>query len=163
MSVGVDTMVMIWGLKKVNPRTTPQNVAEMCERAAILFQNLKNQRIIVPTIVVAELLCGIAPKDHGSFVAEIQQRFFCPPFDLGACALSAKLWQFHKGLPDEEKITSRPLLKADIMIVATAKTAGARRFYSHEPTCRKLAQEAQMEALPLPTHRENVLDDPDLE
>jgi hypothetical protein len=162
MSVGVDTMIMIWGLQKVKPRVTTQDVAKLIERAGILFQNLKDQKeqIIVPTIVVAELLCPIDPKDHGDFVSEIQKRFFCPPFDLAACALSAKLWQFHKELADKEKHTSRPALKADVMIIATAKTAGASTFYSHEARCRKLAEHAGMKASDLPTHRENFLDDP---
>jgi predicted nucleic acid-binding protein len=162
MSVGVDTMVMIWGLKRVKPRDTSQDVAAMCERAAILFQNLKQTRIIVPAIVVAELLCGVPQEDHGNFIIDIQKNFFCPPFDVSACALSARLWQFHKKQPDGEKNGNRPHLKADIMIIATAKVAGAREFYSHEPRCRKLAEEAGMTPRDLPTHREDFRDDPNL-
>ncbi|MFO0969725.1 MAG: hypothetical protein U0793_29555 [Gemmataceae bacterium] len=159
MSVGVDTMVLIWGLKRVIPRQTSQNVAEMCRRAQILFKNLRNQRIIVPTIAISELLCGVDPKDHGNFVAELKKQFFCPPFDLSACALSATLFRYGKTLSDK---LARPLLKLDTMIIAAVKTAGGTTFYSHEPACRKIAEQAGLEAHDLPSHYEDFLDDPDV-
>src|SRR5713101_8018830 len=162
MSVAVDTMIMIWGLKKIKPKSSRQDLVEVQARTNILFQNLKDQRIIVPATVVAELLCGIPAKEHGQFVAEIQERFFCPPFDLSACALAARLWQFQKGLQSKDKPKERSCLKADMMIVATAKVAGASKFFSHDQTCRRLAEEAGMQAFDLPTHRENLFDDPEL-
>lgn len=157
MSIGVDTMTLIWGLKEIVPRQTTQDVEEMCRRAKILLTNLGSQRIIVPTIAVSELLCGVDAKNHGNFVAELKKRFFCPPFDLAACAMAAVLFQYGKTLPDK---LARPLLKADTMIIASVKTSGGATFYSHDPACRKIAAHAGMEALDLPTHYEDFLDDP---
>jgi hypothetical protein len=109
------------------------------------------------------LLCGIDKKNHGQVAAEIQARFFCPPFDLRACALAAELWQLHESWPKDEKYQDRPLLRADTMIVASASVAGASRFYSHEDKVRDLAGEAGMKAFDLPTHAENFLIDQEID
>src|SRR6266852_5896051 len=103
MPVGVDTMILIWGLQKPHFKggKTKQDVALMQKRSMLLLQELddKKERIIIPTVSVAELLCGVEPKDHGSFVAEIQKHFFVVPLDLKACSLAATLMIFHSNLP----------------------------------------------------------------
>src|SRR5713226_4839145 len=136
MSVGVDAMVIIWGLKKTHhkgKKSTLQNVVEMQRRARILLETLAEEKetVVVPSVAVAEVLLGVDPNEHGHFIAELQARFFLPPFDLRATVIAAKLWQAHRELPKEETI-ERKHLKADVMILATAKVAGATRFYSHE-------------------------------
>jgi hypothetical protein len=70
-------------------------------------------------------------------------------------ALAAELWQLHRGLPKDQQIT-RVCLKADIMIVASAKAAQADEFYSREPKLRKLAEAAGITPRDLPTHSENL-------
>jgi hypothetical protein len=45
------------------------------------------------------------------------------------------------------------------MVVATAKVAGAKAFYSHDRKCRDLAALAGLKAYDLPTHSENYLDE----
>jgi hypothetical protein len=145
----------------------PQNVAEMRRRARILLQLFNEQEIelCVPSVVVSELLAGVEPSKHANLLAEFEQKFFCPPFDLKACALAARLWQFERGLqgtsaglPKTER-SERRLLKSDILIVASAKIAGASLFYSHEKKCRRLAQEAGMRAFDLPESSGNLLTD----
>ncbi len=163
MSVGIDSMVLIWGLKKPHhkgKKSTTQNVPEMQRRSWILLEQLHTAKetIIVPTVAVAEVLLGIELKDHGTFVAELQERYFIPPFDLSAMALAARLWQAHRRLPKAEQI-ERACLKADVMIVATAKVAGASKFYSYEPKVQKLAQEAGMTGCDLPEHSEDMFID----
>jgi PIN domain len=150
---GVDTMVLIWGVQEARTGTIPvgQDVLEMRRRAEILLEELfeRKEKIVVPTVMVAELLVKIDPRKHGDFIAALQERFFCPPLDLRASALAAELLQQHRQLPAGEQ-QSRSIVKADVFIVATAKVAAATVFYSHDPKCRKIAELAGMEAKDLP-------------
>lgn len=90
-------MVLIWGLPRVNPQKAnpSDHDAEMRRRSRILLRDLEEKKeiIIGPAVTVAELLCPIAPEDHGKFIAVLTQRFFCPPLDLRAASLAAELWQ----------------------------------------------------------------------
>ena len=160
MSVGLDTMTLIWGLTKDNPRRGNQrqaNLAEMQVRSLILLDilNEEKQEIVIPTITVAELLVKVPLDKHESFISEIQSRFFCAPFDLRASAVAARLWVQHRELPKAEQI-ARSVLKADIMIVATAKVAGVTRFFSHERKCRRLAEMVGLQAFDLPVHHPDM-------
>lgn len=156
---GVDTMVLIWGMQEAQTGPAPagQDVPEMRRRAEILIEELSDQgeRIVVPTVMVAELLAKIEPRKYGDFIATLQERFFCPPLDLRASALAAELWQRHRSLPLDQQLP-RIILKADVLIVATARVAGARIFYSHEPKCRKVAELAGMESRDLPVNPGNI-------
>ena len=57
---------------------------------------------------------------------------------------------------------ARTTLKADVMIVATAKVAGAAAFYSDESKCRRLADMAGMEGRELPTRHPHMFRDAEL-
>lgn len=160
MSVAIDTMIVIWSLGKPHKgakKTSRQKFAEMRRRSCILLETLAeaSETVIVPTPAVSELLVGIESAKHGTFIAELQQRFFLPPFDIHASALAADLWQKHRKLPKEDQ-SERPRLKMDVLIVATAKVAGAVKFYSHDAKCRSLAHLAGMEAHDLPSHSEDL-------
>ena len=85
----------------------------------------------------------------------ISQRFDCPSFDLRATSLAAKLWRHNRSLSNDEQI-NRTVLKADVLIIATAKIRGARYFFSDDDKCRKLAVVAGLESNPLPTHALNL-------
>lgn len=156
MSVTLDTNVLIWGLKFGSGNTAPR-VAEMQRRAGILLADLEQDRetIVVPNIVVAELLLAIDPKEHGKFIGELQSRFFIPSFDLRAVPVAAALWQAHRKLPKADQI-SRTVLKADAMIIATAKVSGVKIFYSEDRKARILASLADLTACDLPTRSKNL-------
>ena len=160
MSVALDTMILIWGgLRQVNPAkgTLSEHDAEMQRQSRILLRDLdeKKETVIVPAVAVAELLVPVDPKEHGKFIAVLTQRFFCPPFDIRAASLAAELWQYNRGLPSGEQV-SRTVLKADVLIISSAKVGGASSFYSHDAKCRKLATRAGLKARDLPTHSEDL-------
>lgn len=155
--VALDTMILVYGLRTKSP---PPGDRELCRRARILLAQLDEEKatVIVPSVVVAELLVPIPSDKHGDFIHELNRRFICPPLDLQAASAAAALWQRHRQLPKREQ-TQRTLLKADALIVATAKVAGAVRFYSHERKCRSLAKLAGLEPFDLPTHHEDLFVD----
>ncbi len=158
MIAGIDTMTMVWGFRDPERPDDLPGLKENRRRVQILFAELgvKRATIVVPTIVVAELLITLPTQAHGRFLAELNKYFFCPPFDLKACGLAAELWIKHRELPEEERLNRRTL-KADSLIVATAKSAGATVFYSHDRKCRTLAEQAGMIAKDLPEHSEDLL------
>jgi predicted nucleic acid-binding protein len=156
MTVALDTMTLIWGLQRGgNP--SQSDLHEMQFRATVLIEALQQakDKIIIPCVAVAELLVGVDPADHANFIAVIQKNFFCPPFDIRASELAAKLHLEHKKLPVEDR-QSRKTLKSDAMIVATAKAAGASAFYSHDPKCRKMASLLGIVPKELPTRHPDM-------
>src|SRR5713226_2700021 len=101
MTVALDTMTLIWGIRSAaakagNPRQT--NLAEMQCRSRILIDMLQEDRkkVIIPCVAVSELLIGVELSQHVNFIAALQQNFFCPPYDIRACQLAAKLYLEHK-------------------------------------------------------------------
>jgi predicted nucleic acid-binding protein len=157
VNVTLDTMTMIWGLRLGGPTPSNAHVADMQRRARILLDELDEDkaRIIVPTIVVAELLIGMPATDHGRFITELQKQFFLPTLDLRGAEIAAGLWQKHRTLPTSQQI-KRTTLKADVLIIAIAKVAGATAFYSHDAKARKLAEIAGLNGYDLPTHARSL-------
>lgn len=161
--VAIDTMVVIFGIRaaqKGSAKPVDQKLKDLRRRALVLLETLaaSGETVVLPSIAAAEVLAGIPTKDHGSFLAELQDRFLIPPFNVRASQVAAQLWQQHRGLPKSEQI-ARSTLKADTMIVATARVVGATALYSHEPKVRRLAELAGMAGRDLPTHSEDLFID----
>ncbi len=154
-------MVLIWGFQKPHhkrkDKSRNQDVTEMRRRSKLLLRTLAedDETVIVPAIAVSEVLLGIRLEEHGEFIAKLQEHFFLPPYDLRAASLAAKLWQETRELPKEEQ-PARTTLRADVMIVATAKVAQAKTIFSHDEKLRKLATRAGIIARELPTHSDNL-------
>lgn len=139
--VALDTMTIIWGMR----RSKKDAGADLQRRASILPRQLDDEKstVVVPSVVVAELLAGIDKEKHGDMIAELRRRFVCPSFDPHAASIAATLWQAHRKLAKSEQL-SRSVLKAEVMIIATAAAAECRVIYSHDPKCRRLAQLAKL-------------------
>jgi predicted nucleic acid-binding protein len=152
-------MVLIWGLRLHSDKKDDPRLAEMLRKTSILFAQLEKTKptIIVPSIVVAEVLVKVEPSKQAQFLTELADRFICPPFSVNASILAAQLWRKHRSLAKEEQIARRSL-KVDVLIVASAKMAGATAFYSDEEKLRKLAESAYMLGCDLPSHAEDMFD-----
>ncbi|HEX8912676.1 MAG TPA: PIN domain-containing protein [Humisphaera sp.] len=160
MKVALDTQTIIYLFGPSEPGPAPsEETRDLWRRAAILIDELEGEEaeIIVPSIVAAELLVKIDPAEHGAFLAKLKERFFIPAFDLRASEIAATLWHKHAKLPKEER-QERKLLKADVLIIATAKAAGADAFYTHDAKARKVAQFV-MNAFDLPQNSTDMFVD----
>lgn len=141
----LDTMAWIWALK---PTGQAKNEAERvnCERAASLFTWLENQQaqIIIPAICAAELLTPLEEPEQNKMLALIAGRCRPAMFDLSSAALAAHLQRL--ALADREKQPAnkpaRHILRADTLIVASAKTAGATHFFTEDRRCKSIAVNA---------------------
>lgn len=138
--IGIDSMILIyagWGPRKSDKVSS--NAEELGVRSKLLLHMNRKDIIVLPTVAISEILVPVSPAQRGVLLAKLTDRFLCPPFDLPAAAIAADLWSRHKTLPKNLQYTKRQVLRADTMIVATAKVAGATKFYSHDRKCRALA------------------------
>jgi predicted nucleic acid-binding protein len=158
-TVSVDSDTLILATKEIPADAEcSERDRELIRRARILSHSLdvEGATVVVPAVVLSEYLAGVLPEHHEAVVRTFQGRFEVPPFDLKAAALSAKLWQIHRGLPRADQI-ERVVLKVDVMVIATAKAFGASTFYTNDAKGRKLAEQAGLIALPLPESRPYIL------
>lgn len=155
-----DTHVLIWGVKK---EAKPEQECKI-EQAEYLIQKLHTEStsVIVPSIVLAEILCGVDPSKQGRFTNALYSLFRIVPFDAPASAKYAQLWhslgnEKRLQIREEEGITRR-VLKADLMIVATALSRKAWCIYTEDGPLKRLAEgHIEVAHLPEPPPRQEPL------
>ena len=147
-----DTQIIIWGIKK---QATPGQEGNI-DKARHLIQTCEKDgtEIMIPSVVVAEVLCALKPRLHIEFSAIIHKRFIIPPFDTQAALKFAEIWQKRKAAKGDSKI-SRAEMKADFMITATAVVGGAECIYSEDAGLKKFAQD-YINVRPLPSIAEQM-------
>jgi len=155
MIIGIDSMILIYaGLVPRKSGKLSKKLEELGVRSKLLLHMRSKDIIVLPTIAISEVLVPVAAAQRGILLTELSSRFLCPPFDMSAAAIAADLWSQHKRLPDDLQYQDRHVLRADAMIVAAAKSAGATEFYSHDRRCRALA-DIVMTGCDLPTRDPN--------
>jgi predicted nucleic acid-binding protein len=162
----MDTMALIWGMQGYGARSgnpAQADLKEMQYRTRVLLELLMERKdeIVLASVTVSEFLIRIPPARHKDVLAKIDEWFTVHPFDLPACALAASLWPRHKAATGAGS-TDRKCIMSDVLIVATAKFAGATVFYSHDAKCRKLADSAGMKGEPLPLRHPELFRDKEI-
>lgn len=147
-----DTHVLIWGIKE----DAEEDQKAKIEEAKYLIQKMQDDdhQVIIPSIALAEFLCGIDPSRRPELINTIYSHFRVIPFDTAAAAIYANMWhQLGKEkrvqIRDEEKIT-RSVLKADMMIVATALSRDAWCIYSEDGGIKNVSEAIRFEVRDLP-------------
>jgi len=151
---GIDSMILVYaGLVPSNPKTRSADFKDFHVRAKLLLHKLARDgaTVLLPTVAVSELLVPVPKAEKGALIAVLTEKFVCPSFDVQAAAIAADLWSQHKKLPTDLQYDKRHVLRADALIVASVRAAGANDFYSHDRRCRALA-ELVMKAHDLPTN-----------
>ncbi len=148
--VCIDTNVAIWGVK--GKATLGQE--EMIHKARWLFQLCENDgtRILLPSVVVAEMLSGVPAAGRGKILEVCQRSFVIPAFDSRAALVYADLWPVEPDVRDalRQSGATRKSMKADCMIIATAVASKAEYLYSHDSDIRRLARGVEIEVRDLP-------------
>ncbi len=153
--IGIDSMVLVYA--GVVPRKSgklSKKLEELRVRSTLLLHMHSKDIIVLPTIAISELLVPVPTAQKGVLISQLSSRFLCPPFDMSAATIAAEVWSQHKKLPSDLQYTNRHILRADAMIVASAKSAGATEFYSNDKKCRALA-DLVMTGCELPTRDPN--------
>ena len=143
--VAVDTNILVWGVRRKGP-------PEKIEYAGYLFKELEQEgaQIVIPSIVVCEYINIVSPSDRGKVVAAINERFRIEPFDIKDVVTAAELWDFGKAGRKMQQPNARAVLRADALIIATAKNHGATEFYTEDNDLFTMANKI-MTAKRLPT------------
>ena len=136
LTVAVDTQVIIWNIegKPTDGRE------EMPYVARKVIQHLEDggAHLVVPTVVVAEVLCGIPVEKHAIVTKALTKNFHIQPFDLAAATLAGRIRReryddgtlkpYYKENPD----VTKNQVTADCKIIATAHVAGANYIVSDD-------------------------------
>ncbi|MBU4270817.1 MAG: hypothetical protein KKE86_06800 [Planctomycetes bacterium] len=153
MIAGIDSMVLVYAgwVPSKNPKHSSK-YQELNVRAQLLLHKLFREKalVLLPTVAISELLVPVPKTEKGTLIAALTEKFICPSFDVKAAAIAADLWSQHRNMPKDVQYDKRHVLRADVMIVASAYAAGASDFYSHDQKCRDLAK-LLMKAHDLPT------------
>jgi predicted nucleic acid-binding protein len=152
--LGIDTQVLIYAeAVPSKPGEKSNDIVDLQERAKLLIYRAADQgdTIVLPTVAISELLVPVPPGQRSAVVQILEKTFRCPPLDIPAAVIAADVWARFKSLSKGEPRTSdRSVLRADALIVASARAANATHFYSHDSQCRTLAELAGMKGLDLP-------------
>jgi predicted nucleic acid-binding protein len=138
-------MTLVWGIRK-------KGQADKVRHAKNLFAllNKEEAQIIIPSVVVVEFIIPFKnQKKREEVIAQMRQRFIIAPFDARGAALAAELWWHGRNKRQMRKHGARVCLKADALIIATAKAHGAHVFYTDDDDCFTMASKV-MEAKRLP-------------
>lgn len=132
--VAVDSMTLVWGLRQVGTE-------KQCRDAKWLFDQFtaRKTQVILADIAVSEYLTAIDPEQHSQVVETLKKRFLLCPFTTDCASQAAKLFRAGKQLRVQGIPGGRAILRADSLIVATAKIHGAGCLYSNDNDCRELA------------------------
>ncbi len=139
-------MTLVWGIRK-------KGQADKVEHAKYLFAQLEEEeaQIIIPSVVIAEFVIPFKTrKEREDVIARMRNRFLIAPFDARDAALAAELWLAGKSGRQMKKDNARVCLRADSLIIASARNHGARVFYTDDEDCFNMAKTV-MEAKKLPT------------
>jgi predicted nucleic acid-binding protein len=105
---------------------------------AIIDCQDRNDRILVPTLVLGELLVQIPEQAHDGFLRQMERDFILTPFDARSAAAFARMWRSRpQGLLAEG--LTRIHLKADYLIAAVAVANGCRCIYSSDKGMKAFA------------------------
>lgn len=149
--IGIDSMILVYaGIvhRKTSGRSKERD--DLAVRAKLLLHMKRNDPIILPAVAISEILVPVPANQQGLLIAKLSERFICQSFDLPAAAIAAGLWSRYKELPGDLQYKTRQVLRADAMIVASARAAGATEFYTNDRQCRARAG-LIMEGRELPT------------
>jgi predicted nucleic acid-binding protein len=151
--VCLDNHILIWGVRGY---ATPGQ-EDRVERARDLIAELDeaDAQVIIPAVVVAEFLAGVAKPQHTPLLEVLNRRFQIPPFDVRTAAVAAELWRdaadrspslkalVQETFPGIEKAK----IKADLMILATALVRKAEILYTMTAHWRSSRKGAWMFAI----------------
>jgi predicted nucleic acid-binding protein len=151
MIVTVDTNILIWGVR----HTSIPSQADMIPRATAFLQWIDKQghKLVVTSACISEYLVGATEDDMARELKQLSAKYKIIPFDTNAAVHAARIRsdrEFLRQLKDAGK--TNVAIKADIVIVATAKAHNVDRIYSFDETdIPPIAARCGLSYAPLPT------------
>jgi predicted nucleic acid-binding protein len=141
--VCLDTQIVYWSW--VDNDSVQDDQRPYLQRTHQLLTLLEKQKdkVIIPSIVVAEMLVSIPQGQFAEAMSIIQSQWRVGDFDLRAAGVFAQMRQHWKerlkGVTSGESMTKAEL-KADLLIAATAVAHGCDILYSHDTRLRSMCE-----------------------
>jgi len=164
----IDTMVLICAMRQAaklpaSAKTPPHDKFSLA-RALLHKLRRNDDLIILPSVVVAEFLVKIPVVNHPKLLTVLSENFYIPAFDLRCTSLAADLmshgFKVRKTMDDKDK-PARDSVKADAMIVATAKVHSADLIYTDDDQLYKMADKCGVITNKVPSQSDDMFDDID--
>lgn len=132
--VAVDAMTLVWGIRR-------QGTEQQCRKARWLFDvfTARKTQVIVPTVALSEYLTAVDPAHHEAVIDAMNKRFLIRAFTTECAPIAATLFAAGTQLRAKGVPGGRAVLRADSLIIATARIHGAGCLYSNDSDCRDLA------------------------
>ena len=135
--VCLDTHIVQWGVLR---RTSDPGQQHLVDKSAALIKFIEknNDRVILPSIVIGELLVPISQEEHSEVLARLSRDWLTVDYDVLAAMRFA---QMRYGRPTGEDLrelqktnpsATRNELIADTMIAATALVHKATKIYTND-------------------------------
>jgi predicted nucleic acid-binding protein len=126
-----DTNLLIFGIQK---RSSPEYIHEVDAASAYINSLADTEDILIPPVVVLEYLQGFSnPRQRSESYESLAERFFIPSFDAHAAKLAADIAVALGRMSAVCAATglSRPEVRADIQVIATALANNAETIITH--------------------------------
>lgn len=151
MLVTLDANVLIWGVRAT---ATPgdEHMVPRCVRFIEWLDECGHQ-LVLTSQAVTEYLIGATAEQRERDLEALTAKYIILPYDVPAIEIAAAIRSdkdFIKSLGDDAG-KSRVCVKADVIIVATAKAGGVGRIYSNDAGVRTLAARCGIPPSGIPT------------
>jgi predicted nucleic acid-binding protein len=139
--VCLDTMILIWGVKKEAAQGQEMRIKD----AEAFLKNLEEEGavVIIPAPVISEVLVRVPPDRVASVAEYMSAHFRVMPFDAPCAVVAAKLRQTIEGSGARKELTDSGRtwrqVKVDIQVAAVAIVHGAACLYSSDGEMAKVA------------------------
>ena len=148
LTVCLDSNVFGWALK-VRSDEHPEKSKRSRRLVAMLVK--QNATLIIPTVVLGEVLTDCTIEERDAVSHAIANHFTIADYTQQAASLAADFLRTYPYRDSVHKgIVPRGVIKADIMVAASAKVAGCGIVYSDDAAMRKICREMGLQGLELP-------------
>ncbi|MEM7126267.1 MAG: PIN domain-containing protein [Chloroflexota bacterium] len=119
----------------------------------------EDDRILIPSIVLGEVLCGIPDDKQQAFIRQIEKSFVLAPYDARASVRFSRMWKKRERVDGY----TRSETKADFMIAAVAVANACKCIYTNDDGLKKFAESSipviTIEEIPVPPKQTSLFDD----
>lgn len=141
MILCLDSMVLVWGIKK-SPTVGQESMVRLAEHF-FDWADRHEHELIIPTVVLAEVLAPEPPDKREQYLHVIEEAFLVKNFDIRAALKYAQMlhsrFEEVKNLATEQNVT-RQRMKIDHIIIATAMVNNANAIVSYDTPLKKFSE-----------------------
>ncbi|MCC9654364.1 hypothetical protein [Rhodopirellula halodulae] len=147
---GIDTNILIYStrtdadIRKLIDEQARKEARKLRAASQRLLKRLRQDdwQIFISTITLGEYLVKVDPRAHAKTIIELRSLCTFAEFNIRAATLAAEMTGKAKAVKQTMRLkVDRPVLMADVKIIASLRAAGVQHFYVNDGGCCKVAQQ----------------------